>query len=142
MTNSERRTDVLTSCEAQSIIRGVCRSGVTPCRRPALSLETSAIWDESGFLPPERLALEIELLHHLCMAGSSGGDLIRSLVQEILARTEDPQALDDYIVTEQREMIRTAIACGVPVAGRRLEDVARAIARAFIADYLPDRGSA
>ncbi len=93
---------------------------MTPCRRPALSLETSAIWDESGFLPPERLALEIELLHHLCMAGSSGGDLIRSLVQEILARTEDPQALDDYIVTEQREMIRTAIACGVPVAGRRM----------------------
>ncbi|MDD3112038.1 MAG: hypothetical protein PHU26_07075 [Methanofollis liminatans] len=76
------------------------------------------------------------------MAEDAGDDAFRTLAYEMLARMQDPcTAREECVITDQEEMIRTAIAYGVPVAGRRPEDVARAIARAIIADYLPDQRS-
>ncbi|HDS63202.1 MAG TPA: hypothetical protein ENN52_03555 [Methanofollis liminatans] len=74
------------------------------------------------------------------MAEDTGGDTLRSLASEMLARLQGTcTSREECVITDQEEMIRTAIAYGVPVAGRRPEDVARAITGVIIADYLPDQ---
>lgn len=142
MTDSGTETEGITPCKERSVGTGVCRPGAAMYPLSAVPLETCSIWDESGFWPPGYLALGVELLHHLGMAEDAGDDAFRTLAYEMLARMQDPcTSREECVITDQEEMIRTAIAYGVPVAGRRLEDVARAIARAIIADYLPDQRS-
>jgi hypothetical protein len=98
------------------------------------------IWDESGFWPPWSLALGIELLHRLSMMEDTPEESLWSIAYEIVSRLDEmdtPQ--EEYIVANQADMIRMAVACGIPVAGRRPEEIARAIVREIVADYLPGR---
>lgn len=119
---------------------GVCRDRTATRPPSAIPLETCAIWDESGFWPPWSLALGVELLHHISMVEDTPDEPLGSLAYDLLAWLHKAYVpWDGYIITDPAEMIRTAIAYGVPVAGRRPEEIAQEIVHEIVADYLPDR---
>jgi len=138
MTHSGTEAEGLTPCKERSVAAGFCRHGAAPDPLPAIPFETGTIWEESGFKPPWSLALGIELLHRLSMAEDTPEESLRSIAYEIMSRVgEMDTPEEEYIVADPAHMIRTAVAYGVPVAGRIPEEIARAIVREIVADYLP-----
>lgn len=140
MTPSGTEAEGLTPNKEKSVVEWAHRQNLPMPPSPENTLETCTIWDEVGFKPPISLMLGIEMLHHIGMTEDACDESITSLAHEILARLSGANMLQEkYIIADQAEMIRTAIAYGVPVAGRRPEEIAQAITEEVVADYLPCR---
>lgn len=138
MTHSGTETEGLTPNKEKSLIAWTHRQNLALHPSPENALETCTIWDEVGFRPPICLMLGIEMLHHIGMTEDAGSDTITALVSEILTRlsgSDMPQ--EKYIITDQADLIRTAIAYGIPVASRRPDEIAQAITGEIVVDYLP-----